>query len=44
VKKMLSIPKSKRPILIITLGYPAKTEVREKRRKSLEQVVGYNKY
>ena len=44
VKKLLSIPKSKRPMLIITLGYPAKPETREKRRKEIEQVVSYNKY
>jgi nitroreductase len=44
VKKMLDIPKSKRPILIITLGYPAKPEIREKRRKGIEQVVSYNHY
>ncbi len=44
VKKLLSIPKNKRPILIITLGYPEKPEVREKRRKVLDEVVSYNKY
>lgn len=44
VKKLLSIPKSKRPMLIITLGYPAKPETREKRRKEIGQVVSYNKY
>jgi nitroreductase len=43
VKKILDIPRSKRPQLIITLGYPA-TETREKVRKSREQVVSYNKY
>ena len=44
VKKLLNIPKSKRPMLIITLGYPAKPETREKRRKGIEQVVSYNRY
>ncbi|HCY00504.1 MAG TPA: nitroreductase, partial [Bacteroidales bacterium] len=44
VKKLLNIPKSKRPMLIITLGYPAKPEIREKRRKEIGQVVSYNKY
>ena len=43
VKKILGIPVSKRVELIITLGYPAK-ELREKRRKSLSEVVSYNKY
>jgi nitroreductase len=44
VRKLLSIPPKSRPVLIITLGYPAKPEVREKRRKSLEEVVRYNIY
>ena len=44
VKKLLNIPKSKRPILIITLGYPEKPAVREKNRKSLEQIACYNSY
>jgi nitroreductase len=44
VKKLLHIPKSKRPILIITLGYPEKAEIREKRRKSLDQIACYNRY
>lgn len=44
VKKLLNIPRSKRPILIITLGYPAKPETREKRRKSTLEVVSYNQY
>lgn len=44
VKKLLKIPRSKRPILIITLGYSEKPETREKRRKSIETVVTYNSY
>ncbi|MDD2636949.1 MAG: nitroreductase family protein [Bacteroidales bacterium] len=44
VKKLLNIPKSKRPMLIITLGYPSKSEIREKRRKEIGQVVSYNQY
>jgi nitroreductase len=44
VKKLLNIPKDRRPVLIITLGYPTKTEIREKRRKNLIDVVSYNKY
>jgi nitroreductase len=43
VKKLLNIPKSKRVPLIITLGYPA-SETREKRRKDLDQITGYNTY
>ncbi|HPE17156.1 MAG TPA: nitroreductase family protein [Tenuifilaceae bacterium] len=44
VKKLLSIPNNKRPVLIITLGYPSKPETREKRRKTTEEIVQYNKY
>lgn len=44
VRKILSIPAGKRPVLIITLGYPAKSEPREKKRKSFHEVVRYNGY
>ena len=44
VKKLLKIPKKKRAELIITLGYPAKTVIRQKIRKPLEQVCSYNHY
>ena len=43
VKKILSIPKSKRVELIITLGYSL-SEKREKRRKPKEETVSYNTY
>jgi nitroreductase len=44
VKKLLNIPKNKRPILIITLGYPDTKEKRQKRRKEFEQIVSFNEY
>jgi nitroreductase len=44
VKKLLKIPKNKRPVLIITLGYPSKPELREKRRKTFNDVVKFNMY
>jgi nitroreductase len=44
VKKLLNIPKSKRPVLIITIGYPESEVVREKRRKSIEDIVCFNTY
>jgi nitroreductase len=44
VRKILNIPKSKRPILIITLGYPEKQEVRQKRRKETNEIISYNSY
>jgi nitroreductase len=43
VKKLLSIPSSKRVELLITIGYPAR-EVREKRRKPNGEIMSYNKY
>jgi nitroreductase len=43
LKKLLSIPRSKRVELIITIGY-SRSEQREKRRRPLSEVVSYNKY
>ncbi len=43
VKKLLDIPEMKRPILIITLGYPAK-KLRAKKRKKFSEIVRYNSY
>jgi nitroreductase len=43
IKKLMSIPKSKRVEVLITLGYSL-SEHREKRRKPAEEVVSYNKY
>ncbi len=43
IRKLLSIPKSKRVELLITLGYSL-SEQREKRRKPEDEVVSYNKY
>jgi len=41
IRKVLNIPSSKRPILVITLGYSTQT-LREKKRKKMEEVVSYN--
>jgi nitroreductase len=43
IRKILSIPKSKRVELLITLGYSV-SDQREKKRKPAEEVVSYNKY
>jgi nitroreductase len=43
LRKILGIPRSKRVELIITLGYSL-SEKREKRRKTSEVTVSYNKY
>jgi nitroreductase len=44
VKKLLGIPSAKRAELIITLGYPATEQIREKKRKSLDEITSYNIY
>ena len=43
LRKLLSIPKSKRVELIITLGYSL-SDHREKKRKPPEETISYNKY
>ena len=43
IRKLLSVPGSKRVELLITLGYSL-SEKREKRRKPLDDVVSFNKY
>lgn len=43
IRKILSIPRSKRVELIITLGYSL-SELREKNRKPAEVTISYNKY
>ena len=43
IRKLLKIPSNKRPLLIITLGYPAKP-TREKKRKDFNEIVRYNSY
>ncbi len=43
VRKLLNIPDNKRPMLIITLGYPAGNK-RKKRRKEMNRIVSYNSY
>ncbi len=44
IKKILNIPKNKQVNLLITLGYPAKNEIREKKRKNLDEIRYYNNY
>lgn len=43
IRRLLSIPRTKRVELLITLGYSL-SDQREKRRKPEEEVVSYNKY
>jgi len=44
VRKLLSIPRGKRVILILTLGYPANEEIRDKKRKNITEVASKNRY
>jgi len=44
VKKALNIPGNKRVLLLITLGYAAKEEVRKKIRKPARQMWSWNSY
>ena len=43
ISKTLDIPKNKRVMLVILLGYSAQP-LREKKRKSIEEIVSYDKY
>lgn len=43
VRKVLSIPESRRPLLIITLGYSTQM-TRDKSRKEIDTIVSYDKY
>lgn len=43
IKRLTGIPASKRVLLDITIGYPAKDK-RKKVRKSKEKIISYNKY
>jgi len=44
VKKLLNIPASKRAALVITVGYPAFEEIRNKQRKKIEEIFSINEY
>lgn len=44
VQELLGIPGKRRVPLVITLGYPEKSSIREKARKSLDETRAYNRY
>ena len=44
IAKRLGIPKNKRVELLITVGYAAKDEIRQKQRKELDEIRSYNSY
>ena len=43
IKKLLGVPRSRRVLLVVALGYSTQP-LREKQRHSLDEVRGYNKY
>ncbi len=44
VKKILSIPKLKRVELVISVGFSADENIPHKNRKSIDEILSYNKY
>ncbi|MBN1760369.1 MAG: nitroreductase family protein [Chitinispirillaceae bacterium] len=44
VKKLLGIPRLRRVPLMLTLGYPATAHLRNKVRKPVEEMSGFNRY
>jgi nitroreductase len=44
IKKLLNIPKDRKIGLLVCLGYPEDDKIREKVRKPIEKLVGYNRY
>ena len=44
VKKLLSIPTLKRVELMITVGFSADDKIPDKKRKSMDEILSYNKY
>lgn len=44
VRKLLGITSGGRPVLIITLGYPAATQPRVKTRKTIDTIMSWNRY
>ena len=44
VKKLLSIPALKRVELMIAVGFSADDKIPDKKRKSMDEILSYNKY
>ena len=44
VKRLLKIPRNKRAMLIITVGYPADNKIRDKKRKPFSEIFSKNGY
>ena len=44
IRSLLEIPRRSRPILVLTLGYPADAAERPKKRKPLNEIASWNRY
>lgn len=44
IKNLLDIPRNKRLELIITVGYPLTDEIRDKKRKEINEILSFNRY
>ncbi|MDX1359524.1 MAG: nitroreductase family protein, partial [Clostridia bacterium] len=44
IKKLLGIPSDKKVGLLISIGYPKNPEIRDKTRKTMDEMRSYNKY
>ncbi len=44
IKTLLNVPRGKRLELIITVGYPASPEIKEKKRKEMGEILSFNSY
>ncbi len=44
IRRLLGVPRRSRPILVLTLGYPADAPNRSKKRKPLAEIVSWNGY
>lgn len=44
IRKLLRIPRARKVVVGIAVGYPLKDEVREKKRKEFDQVATWNRY
>ncbi len=42
IRRLLEVPRRSRPILVLTLGYPAEASNRPKKRKPLNQIASWN--
>ena len=44
IKELLDIPNAKEIALLLSIGYPADTEIKPKKRKEFAEIISYNSY